>query len=240
MSRCARLPSRCPTGRAAPGSATWSSSSSTCGGSAGWPAARSSWSCPTGGSVATPPCSRSRWHGCTGSLIASCGATRGPAGPGSRRSPPGWLRPFRTLTSSCPVTASPRWSTSRHWWPAHAAVTPRERPPMRDVLDQLRAWWDDDTRFALATVVSVRGSAPRQPGASMAVSAGGEAIGSVSGGCVEGAVYELASEVLESGLPVLQTYGISDEDAFSVGLTCGGILDILVRPVDHATMPTFP
>jgi xanthine dehydrogenase accessory factor len=111
---------------------------------------------------------------------------------------------------------------------------------MRDLLPELRRWWDDGTRFALATVVGVRGSAPRQPGASMAVSTGGEAIGSVSGGCVEGAVYELATEVLQTGEPVLQTYGISDDEAFAVGLTCGGILDILVRPVDVATTPTFP
>jgi xanthine dehydrogenase accessory factor len=110
---------------------------------------------------------------------------------------------------------------------------------MRDVLPQLRGWWDAGTTFALATVVGVRGSAPRQPGASMAVSTDGEAIGSVSGGCVEGAVYELATQVLETGQPVLQTYGISDEDAFAVGLTCGGILDILVRPVDTRRMPTF-
>jgi xanthine dehydrogenase accessory factor len=85
----------------------------------------------------------------------------------------------------------------------------------------------------------VRGSPPRQPGASMAVSDTGEAIGSVSGGCVEGAVYELATEVLQTGEPVLQTYGISDDEAFAVGLTCGGILDILVRPVDVTTTPTF-
>jgi len=111
---------------------------------------------------------------------------------------------------------------------------------MRDVLPQLRSWWDAGTTFALATVVGVRGSAPRQPGASMAVSSDGEAVGSVSGGCVEGAVYELATEVLQTGLPVLQTYGISDEDAFAVGLTCGGILDILVRPVDPRAMATFP
>lgn len=110
---------------------------------------------------------------------------------------------------------------------------------MRDLVPELTAWWDNGQRFALATVVSVRGSAPRQPGASMAVSADGEVVGSVSGGCVEGAVYELAEEVLRTEEPVLQTYGISDEDAFSVGLTCGGILDILVRPVDAALRPEF-
>src|SRR4051794_17149650 len=111
---------------------------------------------------------------------------------------------------------------------------------MRDLLTDLNSWWDAGETFALATVIDVRGSAPRQPGASMAVSATGEVVGSVSGGCVEGAVYELATEVLKTREPVFQTYGISDEDAFSVGLTCGGIIDILVRPFDPAGRPEFP
>jgi xanthine dehydrogenase accessory factor len=111
---------------------------------------------------------------------------------------------------------------------------------VRDLLTHLNAWWAGDDEFALATVVSVRGSAPRLPGASMAVRRDGEVVGSVSGGCVEGAVYELATEVLDTGRPVLQTYGISDEDAFAVGLTCGGILDILVRPASRAAQPTLP
>jgi xanthine dehydrogenase accessory factor len=111
---------------------------------------------------------------------------------------------------------------------------------MRDLVPELTRWWDGGSTFALATVVDVRGSAPRQPGASMAVSGSGEVVGSVSGGCVEGAVYELATEVLSTGTPVLQTYGISDDEAFAVGLTCGGILDILVRPVDVSALPTFP
>jgi xanthine dehydrogenase accessory factor len=102
---------------------------------------------------------------------------------------------------------------------------------MREVLDQLKAWHDSDTAYAVATVVGIRGSAPRQPGAVMAVSADGEVVGSVSGGCVEGAVYEVAQSVLASGEPVLETYGISDDEAFAVGLTCGGILDVLVQPV---------
>jgi len=104
---------------------------------------------------------------------------------------------------------------------------------MRDLLPELRRWWDAGERFALATVVAVRGSAPRDPGASMAVSAAGEAVGSVSGGCVEGAVFELATDVLATGTSVLQTYGISDDEAFAVGLTCGGVLDILVRPASE-------
>ncbi|MGH3612898.1 MAG: XdhC family protein [Pseudonocardia sp.] len=106
---------------------------------------------------------------------------------------------------------------------------------MRDVLDQLEAWWSKGETSALATVVRTFRSAPRQPGASMLVGPAGEAVGSVSGGCVEGAVYELGGQVLCEGRPVLQHYGVSDDDAFAVGLTCGGILDIFVEKVDPET-----
>ena len=102
---------------------------------------------------------------------------------------------------------------------------------MRDVAEQLRAWIAGGQRFGLATVVGVSGSSPRPPGAAMAVDLSGEAVGSVSGGCVEGALYELAGQVLADDAAVVETYGISDETAFSVGLTCGGILDVLVQPV---------
>ncbi len=108
---------------------------------------------------------------------------------------------------------------------------------MRDILDPISKWWEDGEPFGLATVVRTFSSAPREPGAAMAVSADGEAVGSVSGGCVEGAVYELAGEVRASGQAVLQTYGISDDDAFAVGLTCGGIIDIFVEPVSSETFP---
>src|SRR4051794_41855604 len=94
---------------------------------------------------------------------------------------------------------------------------------MRDVLGKLGEWWGKGETAALATVVGTYSSAPRQPGASMLVGPAGEAVGSVSGGCVEGAVYELGQQVLDDGRPVLQRYGVSDEDAFTVGLTCGGI-----------------
>ncbi len=104
---------------------------------------------------------------------------------------------------------------------------------MRDILPAIMKWWDAGETFGLATVVRTFSSAPREPGAAMAVSAGGEVVGSVSGGCVEGAVYELAGEVSPGGPPVLQTYGISDNDAFAVGLTCGGIIDIFVEPVSR-------
>ena len=113
---------------------------------------------------------------------------------------------------------------------------------MRDVIDQLEGWWKNGERAALATVVETFRSAPRRPGASMLVGPRGEAVGSVSGGCVEGAVYELGTEVLGSpgtgaAAPVLQRYGVSDDDAFAVGLTCGGILDIYVEEVSRESFP---
>ncbi len=108
---------------------------------------------------------------------------------------------------------------------------------MRDILDQIIKWWDAGETFGLATVVRTFSSAPREPGAALAVSTGGEVVGSVSGGCVEGAVYELSGEVTASGEPVLQRYGVSDDTAFSVGLTCGGIIDIFVEPVSRERYP---
>jgi xanthine dehydrogenase accessory factor len=104
---------------------------------------------------------------------------------------------------------------------------------VRDILDPITKWWDANETFGLATVVQTFSSAPREPGAAMAVSATGEVVGSVSGGCVEGAVYELATEVTASGQPVLRRSGISDNDAFAVGLTCGGIIDIFVEPASR-------
>ena len=108
---------------------------------------------------------------------------------------------------------------------------------MRDILSKVTKWWEAGDTVGLATVVRTYRSAPRDPGAALAVSAEGEVIGSVSGGCVEGAVYELSLDVCETGDPVLQTYGVSDDDAFAVGLTCGGILDIFVEPIDQARFP---
>jgi xanthine dehydrogenase accessory factor len=103
---------------------------------------------------------------------------------------------------------------------------------MRDIASGLAKWRAAGVRFALATVVRTFSSAPRGPGAAMAVAETGEVIGSVSGGCVEGAVYDLALSVIETGKPILQRYGVSDDDAFAVGLTCGGIIDILVERAD--------
>ncbi|MFF1794141.1 XdhC family protein, partial [Kitasatospora sp. NPDC058263] len=110
---------------------------------------------------------------------------------------------------------------------------------MHDIAEQLQAWHASGRSFAVATVVGVSGSAPRDPGAALAVDAAGEAIGSVSGGCVEGAVYELCQAAIESGRPVLERFGYSDEDAFAVGLTCGGVLDVFVQPVVPGTDPAL-
>ncbi|MFE7285869.1 XdhC family protein [Streptomyces noursei] len=102
---------------------------------------------------------------------------------------------------------------------------------MLDIADELNRWVEQGRTFAVATVVATNGSAPRQPGAALAVDSDGTAIGSVSGGCVEGAVYELCQEALQTGQSVLERFGYSDEDAFAVGLTCGGIIDIFITPV---------
>ena len=108
---------------------------------------------------------------------------------------------------------------------------------MREVMDELMAWWRAGESVGVGTVVATWRSAPRPAGASMLVGPGGEVVGSVSGGCVEGALYELNQEVRESGRPSLQRYGVSDDDAFSVGLTCGGILDVFVERVDARSFP---
>ncbi|MPZ62646.1 MAG: XshC-Cox1 family protein [Propionibacteriales bacterium] len=108
---------------------------------------------------------------------------------------------------------------------------------MRDVLEQLVGWWRAGRTVGVGTVVATFDSAPRPPGAAMLVGPEGEAVGSVSGGCVEGAVYELAEQVVASGRPELERYGVSDDQAFAVGLTCGGTLDVFVEPVSRETFP---
>jgi xanthine dehydrogenase accessory factor len=108
---------------------------------------------------------------------------------------------------------------------------------MRDVLPDLLAWWRAGETVGIGTVVGTWRSAPRQPGAAMLVGPDQSAVGSVSGGCVESAVYALAQEVVADGHPVLQRYGVSDNDAFAVGLTCGGILDVFVEKVSQESFP---
>src|SRR5438105_11572867 len=108
---------------------------------------------------------------------------------------------------------------------------------MRDTVTELARWWAQGQAVGMATVVATWRSAPRPPGATMLVGPDGTAVGSVSGGCVEGAVYELAQDVARTGTPVLQRYGVSDSDAFAVGLTCGGILDVYVEPISRESFP---
>ena len=103
---------------------------------------------------------------------------------------------------------------------------------MNPVVDKVAEWREEDKKVALATVVKVEQSGPLGPGTSMAVSEDGQVVGSVSGGCVEPAVFEEAMGAIETGKPKLLTYGISDDEAFGVGLTCGGIIHIFVERVD--------
>jgi xanthine dehydrogenase accessory factor len=104
---------------------------------------------------------------------------------------------------------------------------------MKDIIEDIDRWRSNGHRVALARVVDLEGSGPRDPGAAMAVNEIGEVVGSVSGGCVEGAVVTEALEVLAGdGTPRLVTFGYSDEDAFAVGLTCGGTVHLFVEPVD--------
>ena len=108
---------------------------------------------------------------------------------------------------------------------------------MREILGELLDIWRSGGTAGVATVVRTIHSAPRPAGAALAVAPDGSVAGSVSGGCVEGAVYELATEVVATGSPKLQRYGITDDDAFAVGLTCGGILDVFVEAVSEQTFP---
>ena len=108
---------------------------------------------------------------------------------------------------------------------------------MRDVLVPLRAWWGACETCAMATVVRTWRSAPRPAGAVMLVGPDGSAVGSVSGGCVEGATFDVAIEVRDSGEPQLVRYGVSDNDAFAVGLVCGGEIELFVEPINASTFP---
>ena len=103
---------------------------------------------------------------------------------------------------------------------------------MKEVIADIDRWQAAGRRVAIARVIGVEGSGPRDPGATMAVSEDGEVAGSVSGGCVEGAVVAEVLSVLESGTPRVCTFGYSDDEAFAVGLTCGGTVHVLVEPLD--------
>src|SRR3954467_1952995 len=108
---------------------------------------------------------------------------------------------------------------------------------MRDILAGLVEWRTRDEPFALATVIGTRSSAPRPAGTTMAVSASGEVLGSISGGCVEGETYELAQQVIASGRAEVRRFGLPDDDAFAAGLTCGGTIEVFVEPVGDEQYP---
>jgi xanthine dehydrogenase accessory factor len=108
---------------------------------------------------------------------------------------------------------------------------------MRDLLDYLDNWLGKGEKVALATVVQTWGSSPRGVGAKMAMTASGKIAGSVSGGCVEGAVFEAGVEALRSGRPKWLHFGVADETAWQVGLACGGQVDVFVQPLDVAVYP---
>ena len=108
---------------------------------------------------------------------------------------------------------------------------------MRDIIPTLARWHADGRRVAIATVVERRGSAPRDPGASLALNDLGEIAGSVTGGCVEPSVIREAQEVLDGGPARLREYGIADDEAFEVGLSCGGTVGILIAALDTSLVP---
>ncbi|MEW1586517.1 XdhC family protein [Micromonospora vinacea] len=113
------------------------------------------------------------------------------------------------------------------------------RQSVPDVFDEVHRRCRDGEPVALATVVGTWHSAPQPPGAAMVVAADGTVVGSVSGGCVEADLYERARRVLDTGQPELCRYGISDDDAYTVGLTCGGVLDVFVERVDASALPAL-
>ncbi|CAB4595013.1 unannotated protein [freshwater metagenome] len=103
---------------------------------------------------------------------------------------------------------------------------------MKEIMDDIDRWRRSGHRVALARVVDIEGSGPRLPGASMAVADTGEVAGSVSGGCVEGAVVSEALDILATGDRRVVTFGYSDDEAFAVGLTCGGTIHLFIEPLD--------
>ncbi|HSS73615.1 MAG TPA: XdhC family protein [Gaiellaceae bacterium] len=103
---------------------------------------------------------------------------------------------------------------------------------MKEILGEVEKWRENGEKVVVATVIATRRSAPRPVGTSLAVSESGKLCGSVSGGCVESDVYENAREVMETGEPKLLSYGIADEEAWSVGLPCGGEIDVFVERVE--------
>ena len=103
---------------------------------------------------------------------------------------------------------------------------------MKEIVKDIRRWQKQEKKIAVARVIDLDGSGPRLPGAAMAVTEEGEVAGSVSGGCVEGAVVLEALEVIKNNTRQIFSFGYSDDEAFSVGLTCGGTVHLFIEPLD--------
>jgi hypothetical protein len=137
--------------------------------------------------------------------------------------PTGYARPISAYVGDIVHPREPGYST---------CGIESEARSVKEIVDEVERWRKRGERFAVATVVATRLSAPRPIGSKFAVSETGEFCGSVSGGCVEGDIAEQAKEVLATGAPRLLTYGISDDDALGVGLPCGGEIDVFVERFD--------
>lgn len=110
---------------------------------------------------------------------------------------------------------------------------------MRDILEDLEQWRENEEHIAIATVIETWGSAPRRVGAKMGLTPDGKITGSVSGGCVEGAVFEAGTQVIETHNPRLLHFGVADETAWEVGLACGGNIEVFVEPLEHHFFDTI-
>src|SRR5438034_1197295 len=137
--------------------------------------------------------------------------------------------------TSWPLTTCRPSTTWAGCWPGLVAAPRISRfANMREILDELRAWNESNEQIALATVVETWGSSPRPLGSRMAVTRSGKMAGSVSNGCIEGAVFEEAQKVLKSGEPKIAAFGVADDVAFEVGLACGGHIEVFIQPLGKA------
>src|SRR5712691_8540594 len=146
------------------------------------------------------------------------------------RSREGWWRRFRTAMTSWRLTTCRRLTTWGGCWRVSTGARHEGRGEMREVLSELKAWTKAGEQIALATVVETWGSSPRPLGSKMVVTRSGKMAGSVSNGCIEGAVFEEAQKVLKAREPKVAAFGVADDVAFSVGLACGGHIEVFIQP----------
>src|SRR5918992_3904263 len=183
------------------------------------------------GMPATRPSSRRRWRRCASAPVASFGSTRCSAVRRTARRRGGWPPRFRTSTYLLRCTTSTAFAR----WRVTSSSRTRRRPmdESLDPLEQLRA---TERRAALGTLVAAKGTTPKKEGAKVWVGEGGRIHGSVTiGGCVDARVVQEAEAVLAARAPRLISLSLGDEDAWEIGLTCGGAVDVLVEPVDLAS-----